>query len=490
MSEGIVSYAQNFEDVILWRVLAHVGAGNYVDVGAQSAFEDSVSRAFHEHGWKGVHVEPMPFYAEQLRNERPGDLIVQAMVGVEEGVGELFAMSGTGLSTSRGDLAEGYQRDGWAVSRQVVPVLTLDTVLDKVDGEIHWLKIDVEGAELQVLQGWHGSRRPWVLVVESNLPMSQEQNHETWDGLVVEKGYTFAYFDGLNRFYVSDAHPELAAAFGPGPNVFDRFMLSGTATSTFAAKLNQKLELAAQEKQRVVEEKQGVEAELAVSREERAHARERLAEAEKASLVQRLEAGEREIDLHMRISTTLSRVNELQDELTEERRRAMDAVAAAIADVAHERDEALARAAHLHRDLMVIHQSTSWVVTAPLRAIARGARWSLKAPVALLRWVKAKTMPKVRHVLYAVLRRAARQPLVKRLARRAFVAMPGLERRVRALHGAANGRPVPGEPQAVASGIASSDLVRLLAAPLPPDVSAQARQSLLRVRHAAMGAKS
>lgn len=93
-------------------------------------------------------------------------------------------------------------------------------------------------------------------------------------------------------------------------------------------------------------------------------------------------------------------------------------------------------------------------------------------------------------MLYAVLRRAARQPLVKRLARRAFVAMPGLERRVRALHGAANGRPVPGEPQAVASGIASSDLVRLLAAPLPPDVSAQARQSLLRVRHAAMGAKS
>ena len=90
----------------------------------------------------------------------------------------------------------------------------LDAWLDKVDGEIHWLKIDVEGAELQVLQGWHGSRRPWVLVVESTLPMSQEQNHETWDGLVVEKGYTFAYFDGLNRFYVSDAHPELAAAFG------------------------------------------------------------------------------------------------------------------------------------------------------------------------------------------------------------------------------------------------------------------------------------
>ena len=38
------SYAQNFEDVMLWRALKHVQKGTYVDVGAQHPVIDSVSK--------------------------------------------------------------------------------------------------------------------------------------------------------------------------------------------------------------------------------------------------------------------------------------------------------------------------------------------------------------------------------------------------------------------------------------------------------------
>ena len=38
-----ISYAQNFEDVMLWRALKHVEKGFYVDVGAQDPVVDSVS---------------------------------------------------------------------------------------------------------------------------------------------------------------------------------------------------------------------------------------------------------------------------------------------------------------------------------------------------------------------------------------------------------------------------------------------------------------
>jgi len=41
---------------------------------------------------------------------------------------------------------------------------------------------------------------------------------------LLAKGYEFVYFDGLNRFYVSNDHSELKAVFGPGPNVFDNFV--------------------------------------------------------------------------------------------------------------------------------------------------------------------------------------------------------------------------------------------------------------------------
>ena len=53
-----VSYAQNFEDVMLWRALKHISNGFYIDVGAWSPDIDSVTRIFYEHGWRGVNVEP------------------------------------------------------------------------------------------------------------------------------------------------------------------------------------------------------------------------------------------------------------------------------------------------------------------------------------------------------------------------------------------------------------------------------------------------
>ena len=73
---NFVSYAQNFEDVILWRSLADVPNGFYIDVGAQHPVYDSVSKAFYEHGWKGVHVEATATYAALLRQDRPDELML------------------------------------------------------------------------------------------------------------------------------------------------------------------------------------------------------------------------------------------------------------------------------------------------------------------------------------------------------------------------------------------------------------------------------
>ncbi len=46
------------------------------------------------------------------------------------------------------------------------------------------------------------------------------------EDLVVQNGYVFAYWDGLNRFYVAREHAELLPAFERPPNVFDGFALS------------------------------------------------------------------------------------------------------------------------------------------------------------------------------------------------------------------------------------------------------------------------
>ncbi|WP_051495343.1 FkbM family methyltransferase [Paraburkholderia hospita] len=232
---SFTSYSQNFEDVMLWRALSHIEKGLYIDVGAQDPIVDSVSLAFHERGWRGVHVEPTPYYAELLRQKRAGDTVIEAAVGNGRAVLRFFEVPGTGISTGDADIAARHRERGFDMREVYVPCIPLEAIYEVVAGEeIHWLKVDVEGLEAQVLGSWRASTaRPWVVVVESTLPLTQTDTHEDWEPILLGYGYVAVYFDGLNRYYISDEHPELEEAFGTPPNVFDGFSLSGTASSTF-----------------------------------------------------------------------------------------------------------------------------------------------------------------------------------------------------------------------------------------------------------------
>ncbi len=225
---GIVSYAQNFEDIMLWRALGHIERGCYIDIGAQHPAVDSVSKAFYDHGWRGINIEPTVFYADLMRRERPEDLVIQAAIGETQGLLPFFEIPETGLSTASPSVAEGHRLKGYGVRETVVTALTMDALLGLVKSiDIHWLKIDVEGFERQVLSGWRESlRRPWIMIIESTAPNSQVETHQAWESLVLDKGYELAFIDGLNRYYLSAAHGELKGAFLHGPCIFDGFELS------------------------------------------------------------------------------------------------------------------------------------------------------------------------------------------------------------------------------------------------------------------------
>ena len=55
----MISYAQNFEDVVLDRVFHQVERGRYIDVGGYDPVIDSVTKHFYDKGWSGVNIEPV-----------------------------------------------------------------------------------------------------------------------------------------------------------------------------------------------------------------------------------------------------------------------------------------------------------------------------------------------------------------------------------------------------------------------------------------------
>ena len=230
----LISYSQNREDIILWRALKDVKNGFYVDVGAAWPDIDSVTKLFYDKGWFGINIEPNPAFYARLSEQRPRDINLRIAVCDKNGEGNLNLFSDTGLSTMDTELAQEHIKKKFDCISIDVTTATLSNLFQRFlpkKQEIHFLKIDVEGLEAVVLasNNWL-IYRPWIFVVESTIPLSQVECQQTWEPRLLAASYTFAYADGLNRFYIENKHLDLLACFKYPPNVFDDFLIPSQVT--------------------------------------------------------------------------------------------------------------------------------------------------------------------------------------------------------------------------------------------------------------------
>lgn len=344
---SFVSYAQNFEDVMLWRALGTVEKGNYIDVGAQDPVIDSVSLAFYEHGWRGLSVEPTNQYATALRQARPDEDVRQVAVGSQPGQITFYEFADSGLSTGDEAIAQAHIKEGFEPNVHSVDVVTLDDLLSEwQETPVHWLKIDVEGMEGEVIAGWQTSPvRPWVLVIESHAPGSQRHAHEAWEKALVEKGYHYVYTDGINRFYISEQHPELTQAFAYPPNVFDEFALSGQASNAFCNQVKHQVHL--------------TEVRAAKAEEQLFHANAKIHQLDAAH--QQLLASHQQLsESHRQLIVSQQTLSQCLQDVSSERL----AMHAQYEQLQNQLNEQRAQT-----ELMLI--SRSWRITAPLRSVTQ-----------------------------------------------------------------------------------------------------------------------
>jgi FkbM family methyltransferase len=222
----VISYAQNYEDVILARVFPGKTDGFYIDIGAADPIEHSVTKHFSDLGWRGINIEPIRSYWEKLTAERPRDVNLQVAVGERHETRTFYNISNQYLSTLDPATAALGVEAGGVLTEEPIELWTLAEICQRhaADTPIDILKIDVERWEEQVIRGGDWVRfRPRVVVVEATEPNSPTPRFENWEPMFLAAGYLFVYFDGLNRFYLRSEDSALKVCFATPPNVFDRY---------------------------------------------------------------------------------------------------------------------------------------------------------------------------------------------------------------------------------------------------------------------------
>jgi FkbM family methyltransferase len=216
-----ISYAQNREDILLEGMLKNVEKGFYVDIGANHPVKDSVTKLFYDKGWMGINVEPSPVLFAKVASARPRDINLNIGVGdKKEKKIFRFYKNGDGLSTFSLDMMNDYETQSDEHTNTYedseIEIDTLKSIFTRHPvKDVHFIKIDVEGFEYEVLHGNDWKRfRPWVICIEAT------HIKKDWDEYIKANNYIPLFFDGLNQYYIAEEHKEIIDNFSYAFTIF------------------------------------------------------------------------------------------------------------------------------------------------------------------------------------------------------------------------------------------------------------------------------
>jgi len=201
-------HAQYGEDRLLWDYFGKVPRGVCVEVGGYDGVTGSNSLFFEKQGWTTIVVEPMPAYAEIIRKARPAARLFNCAAGAKAGKATFTIAHGAeAYSTMSDDVTrlDRIQRGGAKVEQLVVPVRTVDSILEEAGvGELQFATIDVEGVEEVVLSGFDLDKwRPRVLILENKFGKYSPRFRR----LLFARGYHFFQRTGCNEWYLHGSEP-------------------------------------------------------------------------------------------------------------------------------------------------------------------------------------------------------------------------------------------------------------------------------------------
>lgn len=162
------SYSQFGEDLIVLNMLKAAGyhTGCYVDVGANHPTAISNTYLLYRNGYRGIAIEPNKELCGLFSRFRKQDTVLSVGCADRNELMPFYVSKTPVISTFT--KAHNLYKDSHILKTEYVPILRLDDCLKPFDMPvIHFLSIDVEGLNREVLAGAPETlQKTWLLCIE------------------------------------------------------------------------------------------------------------------------------------------------------------------------------------------------------------------------------------------------------------------------------------------------------------------------------------
>ena len=163
------SYAMDNEDTAVLNYFKDKKNGFYVDVGCYHPIHKNNTYVLHKKNWNGINIDTSQFSIELFDYLRPNDLNYNCAISNKNEVINLFYQKELSqLSTTESAQAKKVFQGN--IKEKEMQAFTLNEILNRSkyrDSKIDFLDIDVEGADLKVLEGLSFEKfKPELICVE------------------------------------------------------------------------------------------------------------------------------------------------------------------------------------------------------------------------------------------------------------------------------------------------------------------------------------
>lgn len=207
------SYSQCGEDLIINYLFSLRGLDmpSYIDIGANHPWFINNTAFFYKKGCRGLNIEPNSELVMLFKQERPLDKSIN--MGISNSASlemDFYVFRDNTLSTFSKEEADNFVRHGKEIEKVAkIKTSNIQKIIKEYNSGIFpdFLNIDVEGFELEILQGIsYEDNYPKVICVETAeySPTGAGEKREGLMDFIESKGYYLYADTNLNSIYIKN----------------------------------------------------------------------------------------------------------------------------------------------------------------------------------------------------------------------------------------------------------------------------------------------